>query len=263
VIRIDAEPRRAEAVPCPYLSGESFVQRYFFAYSLSKSDLGYLLDKGWRHFSSFFFRPDCPSCQACEPVKIDAFQLKPSASQQRVLKKNADVEFCTVPLRYKDEYYRLWEHHSRVRFGTSQSPQDFERSFFTPVGEGFLTEYRLKGRLAGLGFCDLSDRGISSIYFVFHQDFASRSLGTFSVLRECQLARELNLPWYYLGYWIRQNPTMAYKGHFRPRQIFDWNSETWKKDVGDEPPLSNTQPRVPRRGTSSRACPAKPRTESP
>ncbi|NNM67124.1 MAG: hypothetical protein HKM06_03815, partial [Spirochaetales bacterium] len=66
MIRIDAEPRLAEAVACPYLPGKSFVQRYFFASSLSESDLGSLLDSGWRHFGSFFFRPDCPSCQACE-----------------------------------------------------------------------------------------------------------------------------------------------------------------------------------------------------
>jgi arginine-tRNA-protein transferase len=81
--------------------------------------------------------------------------------------------------------------------------------------------------LAALGFCDESAVGLSSVYFVFSQKFASRSLGIYSVLRECHLAREMGLRWYFLGFYVRGNSTMAYKGRFFPRQILDWQSGEW------------------------------------
>jgi arginyl-tRNA--protein-N-Asp/Glu arginylyltransferase len=48
-----------------------------------------------------------------------------------------------------------------------------------------------------------------------------------SVLRECQLAREMGLKWYFLGFYVRGNSAMAYKGRFFPRQILDWQSGEW------------------------------------
>ena len=67
------------------------------------------------------------------------------------------------------------------------------------------------------------------MYFVFHQDFADRSLGIYSVLKECQLATQRGKRWYYLGYWVQGNATMAYKGKFGPRQVMDWSTGEWNQ----------------------------------
>jgi arginine-tRNA-protein transferase len=152
----------------------------------------------------------------------------PTASQRKVWARNADVEMAVAPLEYRDEYFELYENHSRVRFQKESDPDDFRRTFFTASVPAFLTEYRIGGRLAGLGFCDEGVDALSSVYFVFHDDFADRSLGTYSVLRECALAVERGRRWYYLGYWVQGNPTMAYKGRFVPRQIMDWDTGFWK-----------------------------------
>jgi len=215
-------------VPCPYLEDREFVQEYFFGAGADADETASLLEAGWRHFGSFFFRPRCVGCQACEPLRVDVRNLTPTASQRRVWNKNSDVEFKSVPSIYQPEYYAVYEEHSRLRFGKDSDEQDFQSTFFERAVPGFLTEYRVKGQLAALGFCDLSAVGLSSVYFVFRDEFADRSLGIFSVLKECELARQQGLAWYFLGFHVRGNATMAYKGRFHPRQILDWNTGKWE-----------------------------------
>lgn len=226
-MRVDGPPRDAPATECPYLPERSFVQRYFFGIDAGSDETAALLAGGWRRFGSFFFQPHCPGCTACWPLRVDAATLTPTASQRRVWSRNADVTLTVVPLEYRDEYYELYAHHSRTRFEKDTDPEDFRQTFFTAAVPAFLTEYRIEGRLAGLGFCDEGDDALSSVYFVFHDDFADRSLGVYSVLRECALAVERGRKWYYLGYWVQGNATMAYKGRFAPRQTMDWSTGRW------------------------------------
>jgi arginine-tRNA-protein transferase len=225
-MKIDGQPRLAPGTECPYLPDRTFVQRYFFGVDADLDETAALLGAGWRRFGSFFFRPDCPGCQACVPVRIDAAALAPTASQRRVWKKNQDVDFAVVPLEYRDEYYALYADHSR-RFSKETDPEDFRQTFFEAAVPSFLTEYRIRGTLAGLGFCDEGADCLSSIYFVFGEEFGSRSLGTYSVLRECALAASRGRRWYNLGYWVQGNATMAYKGNFVPRQVMDWETGEW------------------------------------
>lgn len=220
--------RQTDPEPCPYLPHRQASYEIFWADSVPPEALGQWLSEGWRHFGTFFFRTACPGCQACWSLRVAANQLTPSESQRRLLKKNAELEFRTVPTVYNPEYYELWAHHSQKRFQKFPTEVEFVESFFSPASPeaSFLTEYRHQGRLAGLGFADVTPQGLNSIYFVFHEDFSKRSLGIYSVLRECQLAAEWGLTWYYLGFWVQGNATMAYKGRFFPRQILSegvWN----------------------------------------
>jgi arginine-tRNA-protein transferase len=225
---VDGEPRLAPPVECPYLPNRNFVQRYFFGDSADETELGGLLNAGWRRFGTFFFRPDCPGCRACVPVRL-ALPLTLTDSQKRVWRKNEDVEFSVAELVPKPEYYELYREHSLSRFGKPTDPEEFRSAFFDEAAPAFVTEYRVEGRLAGLGFCDRADDALSSVYFVFGDAFASRSLGTYSILRECALAQELGLKWYYLGYWVQGNATMAYKGKFFPRRMMDWETGNWNE----------------------------------
>jgi len=225
-VRIDGPPRLAPPVECPYLPNREFVQRYFFGDEAGPGETSSLLGAGWRRFGSFFFRPECAGCQACVPVRL-AVPLTLTDSQKRVWRKNEDVEFSVAELAPRDEYYELYRQHSRTRFGKDTTSDDFRGTFFERAVPAFVTEYRVDGQLAGLGFCDQGADALSSVYFVFGDEFAPRSLGVYSVLRECALAAERGLKWYYLGYWVQGNATMAYKGRFFPRQVMDWNTGEW------------------------------------
>lgn len=221
--------RRGEPSPCPYLPGRCFVPEYFLATGLTGAELAGLLATGWRKFGPYFFRPACSDCRQCIPLRVAAGRFLPSASQRRVLKRNADLQVGCSPLRPSEEGFALYQAHSRERFGQECDRDGFVASFYQPSAPALQLELRLQGELVGLGILDLASEGLSSVYFCFDPRQQRRNLGTFGALQELALARQLGLPWYYLGYLVPDSARMAYKDHFRPRQHYDWTSRLWQE----------------------------------
>ena len=85
-----------------------------------------------------------------------------------------------------------------------------------------LMEYRLPsvnagpGRLVAVCLTDLLSDGLSMVYSFFDPDLDRRSLGAFAILDHVRQAEILNLPYVYLGYWVRGSQKMDYKARFRP-----------------------------------------------
>jgi len=221
------KPTLAQPVSCPYLTDKQFVQEYFFAHQVSPQEFSTLLERGWRRFGAFFFRPRCPECQACRPIRIDVNQFAPSKSQKRVLRKNKETNFKLSSLEYKEEYYRIYQAHSQIRFQQESEEKEFATTFFFPAVPAFISEYSWNTKLTGVGFLDRGENALSSVYFAFDPSSSPLALGTFSILKEIELCRSWNLKWYYLGYTIADNPSMAYKARFKPYELYDWDSKQW------------------------------------
>ncbi len=75
-----------------------------------------------------------------------------------------------------------------------------------------------EGRLVAVSLTDRLRSGFSGVYKFFEPAEPRRSLGTFMILWHVVRARELGLPYVYLGYWIAESPKMAYKARFRPME---------------------------------------------
>lgn len=224
------EPTNADEVSCPYISEKKFRQRYAFLKDLDHSEFDMILLNGWRHFGYFFFIPNCRDCNACTPIRTLISSFAPSKSQRRNLKKNnPEITVDFEPLIYTDEIYDVYKKHSRVKFDQDSSKKEFLESFFSDAlsGNSRLSLYRLAGKLVGVGFIDISDTGISSIYFCYNTDFSSYGLGVFSVLKEIEFGKTLGKDYYYLGYYIEGNGSMEYKNRYTPCETLSWEKAEW------------------------------------
>lgn len=68
---------------------------------------------------------------------------------------------------------------------------------------------------------------MSSIYFIYRDEYTKFRLGIFSALKEAEYAHSLGLKHYYLGYYIENNLKMAYKNSFHINEKMEWNTGIW------------------------------------
>ena len=220
--------KKSPPSPCHYIKGKYWQFRYFFASDLNERELENFLSRGWRKFGYYYFRPDCDDCRKCIPIRIDVNNFTPSKSQKRIINKNRDIHVNYTPLSYSDKIFELYKKHSLVRFNQDKTDKDdFITSFFMPSCPSFLSKYFFNNRLAGVGFLDKCDSGLSSVYFIFDTDYDKYSLGTYSVLSEIKHTSYLKKRYYYLGYYIEECPGMAYKGRFLPFELYNWDNREW------------------------------------
>lgn len=224
------EPELDEQSVCPYLGDKQKQFEYFFAHKLTEEDIARLLAEGWRKFGVYYFRPACPGCRECIPLRIPADTFIPSKSQRRNIRKNSNIEVRFVEPDFNGKIYEIYRKHSRERFGDESSLEDFVHTFYTPSCPSIQSEYYMEGELIAAGFLDMGSDCLSSVYFVYDTDYASLGLGTFSVLREIEYVKELGLKYYYLGYYVEGCERMLYKGNFLPRERLDWASGRWNSD---------------------------------
>lgn len=226
-MRLLSEPAKAAPVECPYLPDRSFIQDYFFATDMDSHEFGILLNGGWRRFGKFFFKPSCLNCQLCIPIRIDAEGLRPTASQRRVIRRGSEIRMEAVEPAATDDAWRVYRNHSAGQFGREVRRQDFESTFYDQAVPSVQTEYRIDGRLMALGFLDISDEGMSSVYFAFDPEWSRYSTGILSVFREAELVCSTGRRWYYLGYWVPGCKSMGYKARYSPHQLYHWETREW------------------------------------
>jgi len=214
--------------PCPYLPGRQKRYEYFLAAALSEEDISTLLTSGWRKFGLYFFRPRCPDCDLCIPLRINTAEFTPSRSQRRTLRNNTDLDVSFGPLHFHPRIFEIYRYHSLARFGRQSELGDFLSSFYTPSCPAVQLEIRLGELLIGIGFLDIGQDATSSVYFCFDPAFSKRGLGTFSILKEIEYARSIGATRHYLGFFVPGCSVMAYKDRFLPREHRDGRTGRWE-----------------------------------
>ena len=81
--------------------------------------------------------------------------------------------------------------------------------------------YYAEDKLIGVDLIDIVNDGISAIYFYYDPAYAHLSLGTYSLLYQIDLAKQMKLPYIYLGYWVEGCRAFAYKKNFTPLDLLD------------------------------------------
>ena len=193
-----------------------------------------LAQVGFRRSGEHLYRPQCPQCQACVPVRVVVKDFVPSRIQRRISKRNADITLSWSAAAFRDEHFALYQRYMKARHvGSSMDdddPHHYQRLLSAPWCMTRLLEMRLEGELLGVAITDILRDGTSAVYTYFDPQYARRSLGSYAILQQIAAAREARLPFVYLGYWIRECDKMAYKDQYRPFEIFD--GQRWCRQTG-------------------------------
>ncbi|MCL2791479.1 MAG: arginyltransferase [Spirochaetaceae bacterium] len=233
IITLLENSKKTKPVECPYLPSKVFVQRYFVHNSLSEYEFEYLLSQGWRKFGYYFFKPECPECFECTPIRVLTEEYSPAKSQRRVLGKNNATEIYITESSFSEERYEIFKKHSEIRFNQKATKENFEYNFCISAVPSFIMEYKIEEKLFGTGYIDSSSKGLSSVYFAFDPDFSYLSPGILGCIVEIHTARKFGKKYYYLGYYIKNNKTMEYKIKFPPYEHYNWLEKKWEKHALD------------------------------
>lgn len=195
---------------------------------------GRALEMGYRRAGGHVYLPQCEGCRACVPARIPVDRFVPDRSQRRCLRRNEDVAVRVMPARRTDELFALYERYLASRHPgggmDNPRPQDFERFLYTEWSPTRLVEFRLGERLLAVAVTDFCNEGLSAVYTFFDPDEERRSLGSFAILSQIELARRHGFPHVYLGYWIAGHPKMDYKTRFRPLELLEGGE--WREAPG-------------------------------
>ncbi len=225
--------------PCPYLDGR--MERKLFTAlqgdAAEKLNNG-LSKQGFRRSQNVLYRPSCADCSACLSARIRVSDFEPSRSQKRVAKRNADLTRSASSPWATEAQYALFRDYLDGRHATG-GMADMDLFEFAAMVEETpirtrLIEYRTSQSepddpyedLRAVSLTDVLDDGVSMVYSFFSPELTKNSLGTYLILDHIAIARELELPFVYLGYWVPGSDKMGYKANFKGVEIY--RDGTWE-----------------------------------
>lgn len=182
-----------------------------------------LVSLGFRRSGLHTYRPYCDRCQSCISVRIPVDEFHPSRSQRKAFNRLAGVTVCAVPLAFKQEHYELYYRYQTCRHmggGMSEdNPEQYSEFILKSGVDSLLVEFRLDGVLKMVSLIDRLTDGLSAVYTFYDPEDTGVSYGIFNILWQIEWARQLGLPYVYLGYWVEECRKMSYKAAFRPLEV--------------------------------------------
>lgn len=219
-----------------------YLNEYFLAARVAPEAMDRLWAEGWRHFGEYFFRYSQTRSQTVLPLRVRLAGFVLRRSQERVLKKNQDIEVKLQPAFVNAQVEALFARH-KTRFSHSipQSIYNFlsRHPAHTPCRCHSLTLHH-QGRLVGISYLDEGAQATSSVYQCFDPDLSRRSLGILMILHSILLSRAWGKTYYYPGYAYLEPSEYDYKKRLGALEYFDWQGN-WLR-FEDNPALTHPCP---------------------
>jgi len=213
-----------EPQPCPYLDGRvARLPLRIPARPLTRPELSQRLGAGDRRQGIFLYHTSCPGCRACEPIRIPVARFVPGRTHRRTLARGDGALRVEVgPTVVDDQRIELYNRHKVMRgLGSGRAPIDADgyREFLVLSScETFELRYYLGAELAGVAIVDRAEDSLSAVYCYYDPSYERLGLGTYSILKQLELARRWRLDYLYLGLYISGSEHMRYKARFLPHE---------------------------------------------
>jgi arginyl-tRNA--protein-N-Asp/Glu arginylyltransferase len=187
-----------------------------------------LIQQGFRRSGKFAYRPHCEDCSACIPIRVILNEFIPTRSQKRAFKQHADLTARVLPLSYKQSHFELYTDYQNLRHADAElsNPTDTQseteqyRQFLCMSNvESLMVEFRnTENQIKIVSVIDVVSDGVSAVYTFYDATEPKASFGTYSIMWLVEWTKSLDLPYLYLGYWIKESQKMVYKQQFKPQE---------------------------------------------
>ena len=212
-----------QLAPCPYLPGEVARMPLRQPFRLSAAAFDQLLAAGNRRTGQFLYRTECPTCRACEPIRVPIAEFTPVRTQKRTLRKGDELLTLRIgPPQCDAQRVDLYNRHKRGRglaLRDDEADAEGYRQFLVlscvPTLE---LSYWHGERLVAVAISDRGAKTFNAVYCYFDPEFQQLGLGTYNVLKQIELCRQWQLTYLYLGLYIAASPHMNYKARYLPHE---------------------------------------------
>lgn len=209
---------------CPYLKEQTArLPLRLPSRPLTPTEFGKRLRGGDRRQGFVLYRPNCPQCSACEPIRLAAEQYALSRTQRRIRNRgNAALEMRIGPPVVDERRVQIYNAHKErrdLRDGQPPIDQDGYRDFLVATCcDTFEISFYSGDKLVGVTISDRSEDALSAVYCCYDPDYSHLSIGTYSILKQLELCKKWELSYLYLGLYIAGCDSMEYKARFLPHE---------------------------------------------
>lgn len=226
--RMDGPPQLlvdASAHPCPYLPDRTAVLPMRLPLRrLTPEEMDHCLDRGDRRQGVLIYRPECPTCSECTPIRLDMQTFAPTRAMKRAWR--VGERRLTVTLdrpQVSPDRVALYNKHRQLR-DLDQGDGDVRAGEYgaflvDSCCDSWELTYREEGRLVGTAIFDRAATSLSAVYCCYDPTVVGLSVGVYSVLHQVELCRQWQLRWLYLGYWVAASRAMRYKASYLPHEL--------------------------------------------
>ena len=217
--------------PCPYLTNREEKKIFLIMDDINKSnEYEHLIKSGFRRSHNILYNQVCADCNLCKSIRINVNNFKLSKSNKRVLNKNKNLFIKKLSNNPSKEQFILFKKYLEFKHNDSEMNEmnfhDYCKMFDSKGINTKIYEYFYEGELAGCVISDFLEGSISMVYSFYSEIFLKNSFGKYVILDHFRLAKDFDMDYVYLGYWVEGSTKMEYKNSFNSSEVLIDNKWT-------------------------------------